>query len=481
MLFDKSLLTQAVHDSYKGHNKQDDVKKFKAHEDKEIDAMYAALMDGTWRKYISFHDGEVTNANGKHRKLGIPSLKTRMLEHLFLLIVVPIYDTANSDVGLARNCLPDHGITAKKREDSVLRDTKHMMYDLRQFHYILTLDQRQCYAHLTMMTYRRAMKYLFCLVGMQPDRELIDFGEAVSFPPDGHLPIGTPTSPYIHHIVMLESDKFIHDNTLWSLRYADDNIMAFETKEDLQAMKWRIANLWWYVYRMRVKRSSVRIVNIDKSTVDFCSYIAHRNQGKDVTEHDKGYTVVRRRTVRRAKKCKAKSWPSYYGILKAADCHKIILNIDKRMAKAEQLAEESRIERTFDAEPITPKDLLGIVHTVYDYRILKDGKGNPNWIQCLIGIPHADKETGAISDYDDAYEYHGNLEGIYSWFLKLEQIHGVKGFLPLEDAVLEHHAGYAYRHSTNVIRRIMYVNGKITYVKDSDIDNVNKQKQLIIK
>lgn len=460
MTVDFSLLTLAVHDSYTHHNKQDEVKEFKKHEKENIEELYLALQGGTWQRFISFRRGEVTNTNGKHRYLFIPSLRTRILEHYFLLIVIPLYQEANRGVGLARNCQPGYGITAKVKEHSVLHEVKNLMYDLREFHLILTLDQRQCYAHVHAKIYRKAMKFMFKRLGMEVDKHLIDFGEIVSFAPNGQLPIGTPTSPWIHHIIMLMSDIFIHDNTEWCLRYADDNIIAFRDAKELNTMKWRIANFWWYEYGMRVKRSSIRIIDIDKSTIDFCSYIVHRNKDKGVADNNKGYTVIRHSTLRHAKETTEAAWPSYFGMLKWADCWKVITKIQASMPKAADLTAKVQINREFDAPNKTMKDLEGVVHNVYDYYMLNDKNGHPNWIKALIGIwedtEKVNKETKEkyIVKEEHAYEYHGNLHGIIDWFVELEKRFGVKGFLPLEEGEIINQCGYIYKGSVNQIKMI---------------------------
>lgn len=48
----------------------------------------------------------------------------------------------------------------------------------------------------------------------------------------GELPIGTPTSPFIHHLLMKDFDDLAKRIAPFSLRYADDNFLAFYTKED---------------------------------------------------------------------------------------------------------------------------------------------------------------------------------------------------------------------------------------------------------
>lgn len=47
--------------------------------------------------------------------------------------------------------------------------------------------------------------------------------------------------------------------------------------------------------------------------------------------------------------------------------------------------------------------------------------------------------------------YHGNYQGIIRWFLALEKFYPNKEFLPITNASVEHHCGYIYRGTVNVI------------------------------
>lgn len=445
-------MQEAVARAVKGHAHKREVVEFKKDLEANTEALFLALTNGTWRTLIRYRELEKTNNNGKRRHIYEPSFETRVLQHYFLLQAVPLYMKA--ETGMARNCIPDRGITARRREHGVLREVKHLFYDLREYRYVLVMDQRQCYAHIRARVFRTAMKYMYERLGLAYDRELTDFGTAVSFTPDGRLPIGTPTSPWVHHIVMLRSDVFIKENTEWALRYADDNIMAFRDTGELNAMKWRVQNLWWYVYGIRAKRWATKIVDMGRSGMDFCAYICHRAEGKGVTAHGKGYATVRRYTLRKAKKCSGKGWPSYFGILKEADCFAILVKIQEM--KAQELVAKVRIDRDMDARNITVKELADnhIVHTVYDYKILKDTKGNPNWIKCIIGIPEVDAETGEQTGREEAREYHGNLQGIIRWICKLEREFGGRAFMPIEDGDIVNQCGYIYRGSTNQMEYI---------------------------
>lgn len=95
------------------------------------------------------------------------------------------------------------------------------------------------------------------------NKKFIDFVIDVSFV-SGELPIGTPTSPFIHHLLMKDFDNLVKRMAPFSLRYADDNFLAFYTKEDANITKWRIKNYWWYELKIRSKRHTCIITDMDK-------------------------------------------------------------------------------------------------------------------------------------------------------------------------------------------------------------------------
>lgn len=156
-----------------------------------------------------------TNANGKVRRIDAPSMGTLVVQHLWMELVMPWYMSV--EPGVARNCLLGRGVTAEQRTGSVLKEAKRLFYDRRELQYLVCADQRQCYQRLTVKAYRTGMKALrgLALSGLPAEKRqealawwrwLTDLGERVSFV-DGRLPIGTPTSPLVHHIAMLPFEE----------------------------------------------------------------------------------------------------------------------------------------------------------------------------------------------------------------------------------------------------------------------------------
>ena len=440
----RELVYQAMANAEKGHGDTKEVAKMKANPEAYADDVMTSIESGKYRGRLRYRRLKKTNPNGKVRKIKASYLFTFVLQHLFVLLTQPLYQARDNYNGL--NCKKGCGITAKTRHKSVLRKLKRLMYDLRYLHYGVILDQRKCYEHITPKLFRREMRKL------TSDRELIEFGVAVGFV-DGYVPIGAPTSPLIHHIVMLEFDHWAKQVAPWSLRYADDCAFATYTKEDANALKWRVQNFWWYKLKIRAKASAIRVQPLDSKDgeegVSLCGFVVHRYPNKGVCDHDKGFTRIRRNIRDRASKCKSdESWASYFGILRHADAYYLMIKIENKM-KLRELTAKIRIERSLDAPNMPIKDLLGKTFTIHNYEIRNSEKdGRPNWVKCLIGIEEKDSEgkpTGKIR----AYEFHTSANVIVQFMAKAEQEFGREALLPMEEMEIEDQCGYIFKGCTN--------------------------------
>lgn len=402
---------------------------------------------------------EKTNNNGKVRQIDAPSVKTLVMQHLWIELVLPFYRDA--EPGVARNYLEGRGVTSEKREGSILKEAKRLFYDRRELNFLACADQRQCYQRLTVKAYRHGMKVLrnIVLSKTKPEkasetiafwRWLIDLGEKVSFV-DGRLPIGTPTSPLVHHIAMLPFDLWLTENFQWAVRYADNVWVATGSRQEAQEALWRVRQYWWYVYGLRSKRHAAGVLPIDEKGVDLCGYVVQRFPDKTATDHNKGLTRMRPATLHRAVRSRNdESWAAYFGLMKHADCFGIMQKTEQRM-KLTELTKRVRIDREMDAKNIEMKELEGVEHTVYKYEIRKGREGD-NWMKALIGIPEVDPQTNMPTGRIRAREYHGNYQGIIRWLRELEKT-GID-FLPIEDARIVNQCGFIYEGSTNQIQFI---------------------------
>lgn len=431
----------AANRAFREHESSSEVVEFRKAFGERCAQLYAALQDGSWKERIAYRQLEKTNSNGKRRKIDSPSLETRIYQHLFLLLIGPLYTAKDNGVGL--NCKPGYGITATDRRKSVLRRLKHLYYDRRDLHYCLVMDQRKCYEHVSVKTFRRALKQLV------DDPWLVDFAVGVCFV-NGHLPIGTPTSPMVHHIVMLTCDHFVRSLAPVAVRYADDHLLAFATKEGAQAAKWRLKNFWWYRLGMRAKRGAT--IRPLSDPLDFCGYVFHRNPDKGICDHGKGYVTMRERTARSAKRCRNdRSWAAYFGLMQHADAFSLMTRIEKKM-KLRELTQKIRIDRKMDARHIDIKELVGVTLTLYDYEVRYNQRQEPNWVKCLVGVEEVvdGKPTGRTL----AFEFHGNYQGIVQFLVACERAYGKSAMLPIEEVEIENQCGYIFKESTNQIKYI---------------------------
>ena len=440
----KEQVLQAIGKAAEGHSNKGEVERMTANSDTYADMVLASIASGEYRRHLRYRTLTKVNPNGKVRHIESPMLFTFVLQHLFLVLAKPIYDRHDNFNGL--NCKPGCGITSNDRSKSVIRRLKRVVYDRRDLHYCLIIDQRKCYQHIKPKIFRREMRKI------TDDRELIEFGIDVGFV-DGHLPIGTPTSPLMHHIVMLEFDHWSRQAAPFSTRYADDCVFATYTKADANQLKWRVQNFWWYKLQIRAKASDIRLQPMDGCVESFCGYVVRRNPGRGVADHDKGYARIRQNIRARASRCRRdESWASYYGLMRHADSYNLMKKIEEKM-KLRQLTEKIRINRKLDAPNIAPKELEGKVFTIYDYDVKCDAKGTPNWIKCLIGIEEKDEEgnpTGRMR----AYEFHGSYMYIVEFITMAEKAFGKQDMLPLEEMEITNQCGYIFKGSTNQMEYI---------------------------
>lgn len=440
-MFTFEEILKAIDKAAVGHRRKTEIRAMLANREEYAQQILSDISDGSYQGKLSYRSMIKVNSNGKRRDILSPSLYTRVLQLVWMGRIQPIYDAHDNHVGL--NCKKGCGMTATRRNRSALHQLKHLMYDRRDLQYGLVIDQRQCYAHITRKVMRRKLHKL-C-----KDKWLNNFGMSVIFTPDGQFPIGTPSSPLAHHILMMDFDHACHSLAPVVIRYADNVLLVAQTKEELQTAKWRIKNWWWYDLGIRAKRQDTRIFPLSEG-VDFCGYVVHRNPKHRVCCHDKGYTTLRRLTAKRIRHCdNNKSWASYFGIARHADAYNLITETEQRM-RLQELSERIRISRKMDAQHIDVKELAdnGIRFTIHDYEIRRDRDGNPNWIKCLIGIE--EPATGRKA----AREFHGSYSCIIQAMDLWEQSFGRENILPIEDVTIENQCGYIFRGSTNQIKYI---------------------------
>lgn len=456
-LLNLELMEKVILRACKNHNKKPEVKKLKNNLSLYSKIYLQSLLDNSWKTKIKYRKLTRTNpGNGKVREINSPDLTTRIYQHLLLELIEPTY--YNKDNKVALNCKPGCGITSNKKENSVIKKLKNIFYDERSLNYYLCIDQRKCYEHIKEKTFRKALKKLFT------DKWLLDFAIDVCFI-DGNLPIGTPTSPLVHHIVLLEFDYFIKSLTPFSVRYADDNFLAFQTKEEANQAKWRIINFWWYKLGIRAKKHNLLISPITKP-LDFCGFRFHRNSNKTVSEHNKGFVTIRKSIKERALKCNNnESWASYFGILSHADSNKLIKTIINMSAvPLSDFTNRLKLERELDYPEINLDDLKSrddITFTIKDYYFTYSKNNNkPNYVKMVLYFNGEDINVcNFLNEKSEKNKViirlaRGNFSNIIDYLLMLENNYGKDKILPIKHASILYKNGYIFRDSTNIINSI---------------------------
>ncbi len=411
------------------------------------------INSGKVSEYVKYVKLRRKNTNGKWRDIDAPTFFTLVMQHVWIVLVKPLYMA--KETGIARNCIEGRGICSEDIDKGLLRPMRRLFYDQRQYTHLVCIDERKCYEHTTVKAYRKGMK------AIGASRELIDFGEAVGFVRE-ILPIGTPTSPLMHHIAVYPVDVWLNDNYPHALRYADNVFVPALTLEEGHQAMWRIKMFWWYEIGVRSKSTEQRVVAINDIFVDICGFCLCRyTPRKD--NHGKGLTRIRKSIWHNAIHAETKeSWASYFGILSHADCYRSLKNKCKEM-KLEELTSRCKLKRAMDAIEYDPKEVLEIESfDIIDYEILQDKKSHEdNWINLFCGI-HKEGSRRL-----KAFAFHGNMKCIYQWFRMLEKEFGDRSFLPIEGARLIKRRGYLLDGTAEMVEEI----DPVEYYNNNYINN----------
>lgn len=435
----EETVKEAFKKASKGRSKKPAVVEFRKDLDANCNALADIINQGKVAEHVRYLRLKRKNNNGKWRDIDAPTFLTLVLQHVWLLLTKPLYMA--KETGIARNCIEGRGILSDDIDTGLLKPMRRLFYDYRQYTHLVLIDERKCYEHTTVKAYRKGMK----LIGA--DRKLIDFGEAVGFV-RGILPIGTPTSPLMHHIAVFPFDLWVNDNYPQALRYADNVFVPVTSLEEGQQAMWRIKMFWWYELRVRAKSKEQRVISIDSKPVDICGFRLSRLIPRS-DNHGKGLTHIRKSIYHNAIHAEtAASFASYFGILQNADCFESLENKCEEM-KLNELTSRCKLKRDMDAEVYEPKDVLDLeLFDIIDYEIRHDKDGNDNWVNLFCGK----KKDGSTKL--KAFSFHGNMPCIYNWLRMIEKSFGDRSFLPIEDARLIKRRGYLLDGTAEIIEEI---------------------------
>ncbi len=435
MLLDSDLIRRAIRKAAKGHSSKAEVRDMLSGIDEYAIRVASAIESGTYISMLSYREFDTTNSNGKRRHIEQPSLFTRVLQHLSIVLLKPLYDSL--DPRISYNCKDGYGISASNPSMSLSRFLKRNVYSRPDLRYALAIDQRHCYDHMTRKLYRRALKLL------TGDSELIDFAVNVTFHGNS-FPIGTPTSPFAHHVIMLSFDRWLGSVPGPKARYADDVIVFCHTKEEANAAKWRIANFWWYTYCLRAKRNP-RIVDLDREPLSFCGLVIRRTPGG----HSLGYCRPRSNIRLRAMRCRSDaSYAAYFGIFSHTDSFSFLAKLEADM-KFSELTGRIKIVRAFDAQPISLAELARVKFNIYDFELKYDKEGKANWLRMIVGVPETGADGIPTGNYL-RYCIRTEAKAMVDYMAEVKKACDTgEAKLPFDDVELENSCGYMFKGTTD--------------------------------
>lgn len=435
MLLDSDLIRRSIRKAAKGHSSKAEVRDMLAGIDEYAIRVASAIESGTYISMLSYREFDTTNSNGKRRHIEQPSLFTRVLQHLSILLLRPLYDAL--DPRISYNCKEGYGISASNPLMSLSRFLKRNVYSRPDLRYALAIDQRHCYDHMTRKLYRRALKLL------TGDSELIDFAVNVTFHGNS-FPIGTPTSPFAHHVIMLSFDRWLGSVPGPKARYADDVIVFCHTKAEANAAKWRIANFWWYTYGLRAKRNP-RIVDLDREPLSFCGLVIRRTPGG----HSLGYCRPRSNIRLRAMRCRSDaSYTAYFGIFSHTDSFSFLAKLEADM-KFSELTGRIKIVRAFDAQPISLAELARVTFNIYDFELKYGKEGKANWLRMIVGVPETGVDGIPTGNYL-RYCIRTEAKAMVDYMAEVKKACDAgEAKLPFDDVELENSCGYMFKGTTD--------------------------------
>ena len=256
----------------------------------------------------------VDRASGKTRSLMVPSPIDLCRQHQLMQVVAPIFERSFYEHSYA--CRRGYGFMACA---AYVRKRLRLMSRRRT--YFAKIDVVRFYEsmdHGVMESlFRRYVKDRFALA-------LLDGVVEGTGKPKG-LPIGNFTSQIFANVYLTPADRYAKQSLKVPLyvRYADDMLLASNNKRQLRRQVEDLVSFIERSLRLRCHRERIQIRALSDSGdgfADFCGFKMYRSH-----THVRKRTFLRiRRTAaalsRRVTLSRARSFMSYWGYLKRADC-----------------------------------------------------------------------------------------------------------------------------------------------------------------
>lgn len=376
----EDLVKEAAMNAAKHHKHKAEVRKWLGEGfDVRVRNMYEKLKNRE-EMSVEYDYKEIVCVNGKRRITARSKFKDRVLLHTLMLLIKPYYERRLPTC--VYNCVKDRGINAKKNNGNgdPIKKIKSII-NKGNSKYFLQLDIRKCYENTTPEVVGESLRDFI------KDDYFVTTVLKTCFCGIG-LPIGAPTSPMLHHIVMMRFVYWCDENIkLPMVVYADDIVLFSDSKQELHTAYWRIRNYLWHTYGYELKKRSFPrplSTGLDMLGVVF----------------RKDYSRVRKSIKQRARKAwkNPMSRASYKGIFSCANSINLLKTFDM-MTDEELFGGADMLVSRRMSSPLAKIDEIGEdkVFRILDFelrapKIKQDGTMGRAWFRMQISVTLDGKE-----------------------------------------------------------------------------------------
>ena len=168
---------------------------------------------------------EIPKPNGGKRKLGIPTVKDRVLHASIKNVLEPIFEPMFSD--------NSYGFRPKRNQEMAVKAARNIVHGGKD--YVLDMDLSKFFDRIShdRLIYRLGLfvndKRVLRLIGIILRSGILK-GGVYECPQEGSVQ-GSPLSPLLSNIVLDELDKELEKRGLEFCRYADDSNIFFSSEK----------------------------------------------------------------------------------------------------------------------------------------------------------------------------------------------------------------------------------------------------------
>lgn len=322
---------------------------------------------------------EIPKDNGDVRKLGIPTVRDRLVQQMIAQVLEPIYEPEFSEgsYGFRPGRSPIDAVK-KVREYYDQGYTVAVGIDLEKF-----FDRLQHDFMMNILRERIKDKTLIHII-----KKFLRSGVTL---PNGlaeatweGAPQGGPLSPILSNIYLDKLDKELERRGLAFVRFADDTLILVRTRRSAERVCQSMTNYIEKNLKLKVNREKTEIGS--PKTLKYLGFkLVRTSSGTGLTPHGKSVAKFRKRVIAITKRNRGvssermlselksymKGWISYYG---ATTSSKRIERLDewarRRVRQYIYKQWKNRYTRVCNLKPLCPR-----------YMLTPDGKPTLDWVK----------------------------------------------------------------------------------------------------